>query len=334
LLVIEIQNAGGPDVLRAVERPVPGPAPGEVLIAQRAIGVNFVDLQHRQGAPYPALPLPFVPGIEAAGIVAKVGPGPSFFRVGDRVAYAGPMPGAYAEYAVIAGDLVVRVPDGVSFVQAATVLMQGMTAHYLAHDAHRIQRGEWVLVHAAASGVGRFLLAYAKSLGAQVIGTSRSLQRQAAIMAAGADHALSPDDLNFAAQVMARTSGCHVVYDGLGGPHFLEALKCLRTRGDLVSYGLASGPVPAFDVARLAGYYDADINGSLRISRTSLGDFVPNVAALRKRAAAVFADTAVGLLAPEPAICLPLTQAQAAHEAFAGGADRKLVLIPTEQVDP
>lgn len=328
MLAIEIQAVGGPDVLRAVERPVPKPGPGEVLIAQQAIGVNFVDLQHRQGAPYPALPLPFVPGIEAAGIVVKVGPGPSIFREGDRVAYAGPMPGAYAEYAVVAEDLVVPVPDGVSFVQAATVLMQGMTAHYLAHDAHRIQRGEWVLVHAAAGGVGRFLLAYAKSLGAQVIGTSRSPQRRAAIIAAGADHAMSPGDQNFSAQVVALTAGCHVAYESLGGVHFLEALKCLRTRGDLVSYGLASGPVPAFDVARLAGYFDADINGSLRISRTSLGDFVPTVAALRKRAATVFADTAVSLLAPESATCLPLTHAQAAHEAFAAGSDRKLVLVP------
>jgi NADPH:quinone reductase len=328
MLTIEVHTVGGPDALRKVDRPIPVAGPNEVLIAQRAIGVNFVDLQHRTGAPYPALPLPFVPGIEAAGIVAAIGSGVTDFRVGDRVAYAGPMPGAYADFATIAADLVVPVPDDVSFTQAVTVLMQGMTAHYLAHDAHQIRPGEWALVHAAASGVGRFLVAYAKSLGANVIGTSRNAARQAKILAAGADFALAPDEPGFAAKVRAKTGGCHVAYDSLGGTHFVEALKCLRTRGGLVSYGLAAGPVPLFDVARLAGYFDEDISGSLRISRTSLGDFVPDAKALRNRASAVLVDALNGTLPIEVATCFPLADAKLAHEAFASTADRKLVLIP------
>ena len=147
----------------------------------------------------------------------------------------------------------------------------------------------------------------------------------------GADHSLAPDEPNFATRVTALTGGCNVAYDSLGGVYFLEAVKCLRTRGDLVSYGLAAGPVPAFDVARLAGYYDADINGSLRITRTSLGDFVPTPADLRSRAAAVFSDAASGILSCDAALCLPLTEAHSAHTTFAAGKDRKMVLIPHQE---
>jgi NADPH:quinone reductase len=328
MMTIEVQVVGGPDALRKVDKPIPVAGPGEVLIAQRAIRINFVYLQHRTGTPYPALPLPFVPGIEAAGVVVAIGSGVTVFRVEDRVAYASPMPGAYAEFATIAADLVVPVPDDISFTLAVTVLMQGMTAHYLAHDAHPIQPGEWVLVHAAASGVGRFLVAYAKSLRANVIGTSRSAARHAKILAAGADFALAADEPGFAAKIRAKTGGCHVAYDSLGGTHFVEALKCLRTQGDLVSYGLAAGPVPPFDVARLAGYFDADINGSVRMSRTSLGDFVLDAKVLRSRAGAVFVDALSGTLPIEAATCFPLADARIVHEAFAASADHKLVLVP------
>ena len=170
MLAIEVTAEGGPEVLRAVERAKPIAGAGQVVIAIKAIGVNFVDLQHRAGRPYPAIPTPFIPGIEAAGEVEAVGDGVTGFKVGDRVAFAGPMPGTYAEYAAISADLVVPVPDAMSANDAATILMQGLTAHYLTHDAHRTQPDEWVFVHAAAGGVGRFAAAYAKSMGARVIG--------------------------------------------------------------------------------------------------------------------------------------------------------------------
>lgn len=331
MLSIEISANGGPEVLAPVERPVPAVGPGQVLIRQHAIGVNFVDLQHREGRPYPPLNLPFVPGVEAAGTVVACGEGVSGLRLGDRVAYAGPMPGAYADFAAIDAALVVPVPDAVDFDTAAAVLMQGMTAHYLAHDAHVIQPGEYVLVYAAATGVGRLIAAYARSLGAHAAGTSRCPERQAEMRRGGVDLALDADDPDFLQRIRDWSGGgCHVLYDSLGGPYFERSLKCLRTRGDLVSYGLAAGPVPPFDVARLAGYYDADINGSLRISRTSLGDFVPTPDALRARAAALFADFSRGVLPSVPITHrFALADARSAHQAMQAGASGKILLIPS-----
>jgi NADPH:quinone reductase len=328
MIAIEVQQTGGPEVLVPVVRPMPDLRADEVLIRQEAVGVNFVDFQHCAGTPYPPLALPFVPGIEAAGVVSGVGSDVRDFAMGDRVAYCGPMPGAYADYAAIRADLVVPVPPDFTSLRAATALMQGMTAHYLAHDAHPVESGEWVLVHAAGSGVGRMIVQYALQKGANVIGTSRSAARREEIVALGAMYALSPDQPNFPETVREVSAGCHVVYDSLGGDHFLNALKCLRSRGELVSYGLAAGPVPAFDVARLAGYYDTDIAGSLRISRTSLGDFVPDATALRRRAASVFSDLKRGVLTVDAPRVFSLTEARAAHEAAASGDGSKLVLVP------
>jgi NADPH:quinone reductase len=323
-----IRETGGPEALEFTAFPTPDPGPGDILIRQEAVGVNFVDLQHRAGKPYPALPLPLIPGIEAAGTVVATGEDVAHFAVGDRVAYCGAMPGAYATHAVLPGAQAVPIPDGVTAVQAAGVLMQGMTAHYLAHDAPPIMRGDWVLVHAAASGVGRMLVAYAVQRGARVIGTSRNRASLAAIRAAGAVEALLSDAPDFAAHVRAISGGCHAVYDPLGGDHFVTALKCLRARGDLISYGLAAGPVPPFDVARLAGYWDADMAGSIRISRPSLGDFVPDRDALQARAEAVFADHAAGLLPVPRVVTYPLSEAAEAHRAYGTAAGAKIVLLP------
>lgn len=328
MLAVQIEACGHPEVLRMVELPLPKIGPGEILIKQQAIGVNFVDVQHRQGGPYPSIPLPFVPGIEAAGEIVAVGSNVQGFQPGDRVAYCGPMPGAYAEYTAIAADQVVTIPSDISYVLAATIMMQGMTAHYLTHDAHSVQEGEWVLVHAAASGVGRLVTQYSVKLGANVIGSSRSSERQASIIRAGAQFSVCPMAADFSNLVKEVSGGCHVAYDSLGGTHFLDALKCLRARGELVSFGMASGPVPLFDVARLGGYFDEDIAGSLRISRTSLADFVPDNDALQMRAMAVFSDIQRGVLVPEEAKCLQLDQAGLAHSLLELGGCQKIVLLP------
>jgi NADPH2:quinone reductase len=328
MLAIEIRQCGGPEVLRAVERPRPIPGDNQVLIEQRAIGVNFVDLQHREGRPYPALPLPLVPGIEAAGVVVAVGAMVSTFAKGDRVAFGGPMPGAYAEYAAIDAGLVVPVPLGLGLDAAAAILMQGMTAHYLTHDAHPAKPGEWVLVHAAAGGVGRIIVAYAKSLGANVIGCSRSDGRLDEILRFGADAALNIDRADFGKKVREITGGCHAVYDSLGGSYFEANLGCLRTRGDMVVYGLAAGQIAPFDPARLSGFYDADFGGSLRITWTALGDHVAAPEALRARAKSVFDDVLGGVLPLRIAEKLPLRSAADAHRAMAGGVSGKYLLIP------
>jgi NADPH:quinone reductase len=325
--VMEVRRTGGPEVLVAARHPLREPGRGEVLIAQDAVGVNFVDLQHRAGGPYPALPLPLVPGIEGVGRVMAVGDGVATgVRIGDRVAYAGAMPGCYASHAILDAQLAIPLAKGHDPIRVASVLMQGLTAHYLTHDAHPVQAGEWVLIHAAASGVGRLALAYAVARGGRVIAATR--RAGGALRATGAALVLSPDDPAFVERVRAISGGCHVVYDPLGGGHFERALFCLRARGDLVSYGLAAGLVPPFDVARLAGYWDAGMAGSTRISRTSLGDFVADRPALLARAGAVLADVAAGRLPLPEVRVMPLSAAAEAHRKMAAGGAGKIVMVP------
>jgi NADPH2:quinone reductase len=323
--VIEVRDFGGPERLELVERPVPTPGPGQAMVEHRAIGVNFVDLQHRSGTPYP-MTVPFVPGTEAAGVVAALGDGVTEFAVGDRVAYVS-MPGVYADAAVLAADELVPVPDGLSLDLAAASLMQGMTAHYLTHDAHRVAEGEWVLVHAAAGGVGRLAVAYARSLGASVVGTTSSERRRALIEAAGAV-AMDVRSPALVDDVLAATGGVHAVYDSLGGPYFESNLRMLRARGDLVIYGLAAGAIEPFDPGRLSGFYDEDLHGSLGIRWTTLGDHTATPAALRARAGAVFSDVLTGLLPVRVAGTYGLPDAAEAHRAMAAGVNGKLLLVP------
>lgn len=235
---IEVQEYGGPEVLRLVEVATPEPAGGEVLIANQAWGINFVDTQHRQGRPYTDRAVPFMPGIEAAGVVEAIGQGVVDVAVGDRVLHDG----HYAEYTVAAADRVVGVPDDVSLELAVTVGTQGGTGHYLTHDAHAVGDGEWVLVHAAAGGVGRIVVAYAKALGGRVVGVTSEDAKLDDVLAAGADVAVNVTDPQYVQRVLDATGGgCHVVYDSLGGQYFENTLRCLRERGDLVGYGLAAG---------------------------------------------------------------------------------------------
>lgn len=262
---IQVKKYGGPEVLELAELDVPEPALGQVRVEIRAAGVNFIDTYHRTGL-YP-LDLPFVPGQEAAGFVHAVGDGVPDLRVGDRVAYAS-TPGSYAQYRVIPASQVVKIPAHFSFELAAAVMLQGMTAHYLVHDTVRIKRGDTILAHAAAGGVGLLLVQMAKMRGARVIGTAGSQEKIERARSAGADHMIQYTEKDFLHEVLELTDGggVDVVYDSVGQSTFSKSLECLRTRGTMVSFGQSSGPVPPFDPRALA-------KKSLYLTRPKLGDY-------------------------------------------------------------
>ncbi len=285
---IQVNRTGGPEVLELVELPTPKPAPGQVLVRIEAAGVNFIDTYLREGR-YPAA-LPFVPGQEAAGTVVEVGDGVTGFAAGGRVAWNGTR-GTYAEYACAPADSLLKVPDVLSLETAAAVLLQGLTAHYLAHDTHAIQRGETVLVHAGAGGVGLLLTQMAKRLGARVITTVSTEEKAKLSREAGADHVIVYTQENFADAVRRFTGGegLPVVYDGVGKTTFEDSLRCLRPRGLLALYGGSSGAVPPMDPIRLMA-------GSLYLTRPTLKDYVPTREELERRAADVFRWAASGEL--------------------------------------
>jgi NADPH2:quinone reductase len=316
---IVITEHGGPEVLKPVETDDPAPGPSEVLIDIAASGVNFVDVYYRTGL-YPQS-TPYVPGVEAAGAVAAVGEGVTEFAVGDRVAWA-QVQGGYAERAVISADQLVPVPDGVSDQQAAGVLLQGMTAHYLVYTTYPIQPGDTVLVHAAAGGMGLLLTQLAKLRGARVIGTVSTDEKERLARDTGADEVLRYD--GFAAEVRRLTDGEGVaaVYDGVGADTFDGSLESLRPRGMLALYGYASGTVPAFDINRLA------TGGSLFLTRPSLGAYTATREELLTRAADVLGHVAAGDLALHGRE-YALHDARVAHEDLAARRTTgKLLLIP------
>src|SRR3954453_23228639 len=238
---IQIQRTGGPEVLTPAEVEQPQPGPGEVRLRVTAAGVNFIDVYHRTGL-YP-MPLPLIPGAEGAGVVNAVGPGVETVRVGDRVAST-ELRGAYAEYAVVPADRVVPIPDGVSDEQAAAVLLQGLTAHYLVHDSYRVQAGDTVVVHAAAGGVGLLLTQLATKLGARVIGTVSALEKEKLARDAGAAEIIGYDSIAEDVRRLTDGQGVPAAYDGVGRNTFDASLASLRPHGVLVLYGYSSGPVP------------------------------------------------------------------------------------------
>src|SRR6267378_3004949 len=247
---IQVAQVGGPGVLKLVELPIPNPKPNEALVQIKAAGVNFIDVYFREGR-YPA-PLPFINGQEGAGQVVAVGSDVTTLRLGDRVAYTG-VQGAYAEYAAVPADRLVKIPDQLDFDQAAAAMLQGMTAHYLSHSTYPIKQGETVLIHAAAGGVGALLVQMAKKPGARVIGTAGSEEKARIARDAGADEVILYAEQDFEAETRRLTEGkgVHVVYDGVGKTTFDKDLNVLRPRGYLVIFGGASGPVQPFDVIQL-----------------------------------------------------------------------------------
>jgi NADPH:quinone reductase len=327
---IRVDMYGGPEVLRMVELPQPIPGPGEALVQHSAIGVNFVDTQHRAGSPY-SVALPLIPGTEAAGIVAAVGPGAADVQVGDRVAYAGIMPGVYAECALVPIERLVPVPDGLDLGVAAAALLQGTTAHYLSHSTYPLGAGDTALIHAAAGGVGRLLVQFAKQRGANVIAIVSTAAKARIAGADGADHTIVGSSGGFAEQARRLTNGrgVDVVYDSIGGATFEESLAALRPRGLLAAYGQASGPVAPFEIVGLAGFSRPAGNGSLFITWSSNSDYTATREELLWRAGAVFGGILAGSLHVELAGSFALSEAAHAHQLLERrGVTGKLILIP------
>ena len=321
---IQITQTGGADVLQLHELPTPTPGPGEALIRIEACGVNFIDIYLREDR-YPS-PLPFIPGQEAAGVVVALGPGVTDFKVDDRIAWCG-VPGTYAQFAIAPVARLIAIPDGVSTLQAAAAMLQGMTAHYLAHSSYAIQPGDAVLIHAGAGGVGLLLIQMAKRLGARVFATVSTEEKAGLAQAAGADEAILYTREDFAAKVREFTSGAGVpvVYDSVGKTTFDGSLSCLRPRGILVLYGGSSGAVPPFDLIQLS------TRGSLYITRPTLNAYIATREELVQRAGDVLGWVAEGTLKLRLEHNYPLADAAQAHRDLeARKTTGKLLLIPPQ----
>ena len=316
---IQIKTTGGPEVMEVVELSTPTPSEGQVLVKIEASGVNFIDTYLREGR-YPA-ELPFIPGQEAAGTVVKMGHGVSGFAVGDRVAWNGTR-GTYAEYACAPAVDLLKIPEGIGFLQAAAVLLQGLTAHYLSHTTYPITAGEIVLIHAGAGGVGLLLTQMAKRLGARVLTTVSTEQKAELSRAAGADKVVLYTTESFVEEVKRQTDGdgLPVVYDSVGKTTFEDSLKCLRPRGLLALYGASSGAVPAMDPIRL-------MTGSLYLTRPTLKDYVRRRSDLERRAADVFGWVARGELHVRIGATYRLEDAAQAHRDLAGRKTTGKVLL-------
>ena len=279
---IRIHKTGGPEVLSWEEVPVGEPKPDEIRLRHTAIGLNFIDIYHRQGL-YP-LTLPIVLGTEAAGVVEAVGSNVTEFKVGSRVAYAGGQMGAYAEARTIAASAVDPLPDGIDEKVAAAIMLKGMTAHMLLFKVHKVEKGETVLVHAATGGVGTILAQWAKHLGCTVIGTAGGAEKTAYAKAHGCDHVIDYKSEDFTKRVKEITNGkgVSVVYDGIGKDTFMGSLDCLEMFGHMVTYGNASGPIDAISPLLLMQ------KGSLTLSRPTLIGYAAEPARRRIAAAALF----------------------------------------------
>ncbi|HVK08880.1 MAG TPA: quinone oxidoreductase [Gemmataceae bacterium] len=279
---IRIYKTGSPDVLEWEEVAVGEPGDGQVRVHHTAVGVNFIDTYHRSGL-YP-LPLPGGLGSEGAGVVEAVGPGVVHVRPGDRVAYAGGPPGSYAEVRLMPADRLLKLQDGISDLQAAAMMLKGMTAQYLIRRTYRVQPGESVLFHAAAGGVGLIACQWLKALGATVIGTVGSDEKAELARAHGCDHVVVYTREDFTDRVREITggTGVPVVYDSVGKSTFLGSLDCLRPLGLLVSFGNASGPVPPFEPGVLAQ------KGSLYFTRPTLATYTATRADLESTAGELF----------------------------------------------
>lgn len=311
MLAIQAREAGGPEVLEAVDIPVPMPGPGQILVRHEAVGLNFIDTYQRSGL-YP-VKFPAVLGQEAAGVVEAMGEGVTRFKLGDRVAYAGAT-GAYSEAHVVAAARAVAVPQGVTAEVAAASLLKGMTAEFLVRRCFPVRPGQTILVHAAAGGVGTILVQWAKAIGATVIGTVGSQAKADLAKSFGCDHVILYSDEDVAARVRELTGGkgVPVAYDSVGKDTFEGTLASLARRGLFVSFGNASGPVPAFAPLRLSQ------GGSLFMTRPTMFDYTATTEELDDSAAALFAMIGSGKVKIEIGQRFPLAETRAAHEALQG----------------
>lgn len=321
---IRMYETGGPEVLRWEEVEIGKPGAGEVHLRQSAVGLNFIDIYHRTGL-YPLGELPATPGMEGAGVVVATGDGVDEVCVGERVAYAGLPPGAYAEERLIPAHRLVKLPDAISDQQAAGMMLQGMTAQYLLRSTFRIKKGDTILFHAAAGGVGLIACQWARHLGATVIGTVGNPEKAALAKAHGCDYPLLYREEDWVSRVREITNGegVSVVYDSIGRDTFMHSLDCLRPLGMLVSFGQASGPVQPFDPGLLAA------KGSLFLTRPTLMTYTSKRADLLACAAELFDVVQSGAVKIEVKQTYPLHEvAQAHRDLEACKTTGSTVLIP------
>jgi len=281
--VVRIHETGGPDVLRVEDADVPRPGDSEILIRQRAIGVNYIDIYHRTGL-YKLMTYPIILGLEASGVVEQVGKSITNIKPGDRVAYCGGPIGAYAEYRVIPAKHVVVLPDAVSNEVAAAVMLKGLTAQFLLYQTFAVQRGDTILIHAAAGGVGLIACQLARHLGATVIGTVGSAEKAALAKENGCTHPIIYTEGNWGEEVRELTGGKGVdaIYDSVGKTTFMDSLDCLKKFGMMVNFGQSSGAVAPFDPAILAQ------KGSLYLTRPTLMNHIENHKSYAANAAKLF----------------------------------------------
>jgi NADPH2:quinone reductase len=317
-----IHQFGGPEVLQYEEVSTPTPGPGQVLVKLAASGLNYIDVYQRTGHYLNKLPYPM--GLEGSGTVAAVGPQVTSFTVGEPVAYTG-VPGAYAEYALVPAEHLVRMPAGLDIKVGAAAMLQGMTVHYLAYTTYPLKSGDSCLIHAAAGGVGLLLVQMAKQCGARVFGTMSTEEKAALAREAGADEAILYTRQDFETEVKRFTNGqgVNVVYDSVGHTTFDKSLNCLKPLGYLVLYGQSSGPVAPFDPALLSA------KGSLFLTRPSLFHYIADRASLEKRAGDVLGWIASGQLKMRIEFTFPLANVAEAHRSLEGRKTTgKVLLIP------
>ncbi|MCO5163565.1 MAG: quinone oxidoreductase [Mesorhizobium sp.] len=321
---IRVHQIGGPEVMKWEEIPDPVAKPGEAVIRQTAIGLNFIDCYYRSGL-YPSpMGMPLIPGSEGAGIVTSVGEGVTGLAVGDRVAYAGPV-GGYAVERSIAADRLVRLPDSVSDRQAAAMMLKGMTASFLLRRTFKVKPGDTILFHAAAGGVGLIAGQWAKHLGATVIGTAGSDDKVELAKAHGYDHVINYRKDNFVEKVREITGGkmCDVVYDSVGADTYMGSLDCLRPMGLLALFGQSSGIVPPFNLGLLAQ------KGSLYITRPTLFVYIAKRDDLEEIAGSLMDVVAGGIVKIEVNQTYALADAAKAHADLEGRRTTgATVLIP------
>jgi NADPH2:quinone reductase len=319
---IQVSQTGGPEALVLAELPEPKPKANEALVQIKAAGVNFIDVYFREGR-YPT-PVPFVNGQEAAGVVTEIGSDVTEVKPGDRVAYTGAL-GSYAEYAAVPATRLVKIPDDLSFEQAAAAMLQGMTAHYLLHSTYKLQAGETALIHAAAGGVGLLLVQMAKMIGARVIATAGTEEKAQLARDAGADECIVYTEADFETETRRLTEGhgVNVVYDGVGKATFEKGLNVLSPRGYMVLFGGSSGAVPPFDLIKLSQ------KGSLFVTRPTLAHYIVTREDLEWRAGDVLGWAAAGKLKLRIHKEYPLADAAQAHRDLEGRKTTgKLLLAP------
>jgi len=320
---IRIHAPGGPEVLRFEQIDVPSPGPGQALVKLAAVGLNFIDVQYRQGN-YPPPSTPFTPGMEGAGTVEAVGPDVSDVAIGDRVAYTMVI-GTYAQYAVVPAARLVTLPSHIDVKTAAAVMLQGTTAHYLTSSTFPLNPGDTVLVHAAAGGVGQLIVQAARIRGARVIGTAGTPAKAALAQEAGANEVILYTEQDFEAEVKRLTNGrgVDVVYDSVGKDTFAKSLNCLRPRGGLAIFGFSSGPVTPLDPATLGA------KGSLYLTRPGLNQYIATRDELLMRTRDVFTWLGDGRMKLKIAREYPLSDAAQSHtELQARRTSGKVLLIP------